>query len=1047
MAGFITNDAIPHTFGAYNHVVQVDCVPDKTSASHDNDNKVGAIPHTFGAYNHVTEVECLQDATSAGHDNHDKDGAIPHTFGAYEHVTEVEQNQPTHAMAYAVILGRSCLEPRMPITFPTTANPLDPGGVHNMTDGGTIRLRGNDQLRGFLMEAQRESYSKDGYIVLPGAITDSQAADLLEEAQNVIKRISTGGEGITRHDMSKSGAKRPSPIGRVLATFEPEDTSSPNPFLRRIARLGLSVHQKLPTFRTLTHSLFNRSLAASLGYTDPRITQSQLIAKLAGIGGELVPHQDGCVSFTNPPTAMTFWYALEDANTENGCLEVAMGSHLTSPLRQRLVGCEDGVPRFVELDTPLWAKGSVGKMDGEYEYQALEVKKGTLILFHGNLMHRSGKNGSGRNRMAYTFSIVEGGVECPGNSYVMPEGGIVQIKKNEPLNPPINGWIIFAIAAPLSRVYWWNSTVGITLDTVSVVVTQYNNTAITGQTTVFGDLSSVDVDTVSEILEIQSLVPNPQEYGNEQALLLLANGTDGQHDETISIASPTPYIGIAGYQYFSQTRSDPDCPVSQVRNEQGVCGCPMTTATGFYFPTEVAMESYITLNQTYYSSFARDEHNDLLSDMKQINMDFETAPFSKWLDSISPSPPDRKSCYIIPAFFGPPAMKVPVSALTATVTTTVTGTQHYSWSSATPALGASTSIPAETSKVEQAKMGQPTATPVAIPIDVASGLGPYSAATSGEAANSQSIRTLASPPSEIISGDLTYTLGSSSEYIIASSIVAQSRDSKDLGSPVSLASGQSVTFDKPFSQSSPKHDLIPTPILPFLRSTYTMDISSKLLIDGQTITPGGILTILGSAVSVPHTVEAHAQSVPEQSVVKTPVISFAGLTYTMTTSSNFILGGQTIRPGGAVTVSGTVLSRPSGNSLVILGGVTQTLSEAVMTLGADRSDGSVFASGSASGIIVVNDPLDRNTPLTNAQTPNTHTAEVIDTPTDGMATVKTLGGATVPAIPTPSGDAGTPVNPADTKEVQSIASNSKFRLIPLVASGACVGLGLIAIVM
>ncbi|KAL8770613.1 MAG: hypothetical protein Q9209_003681 [Squamulea sp. 1 TL-2023] len=498
MADTITNDAVPHTFGAYDHVVQVDYVPDNTLASHDNDDKVGAIPHTFGAYNHVTEVEYLPDTTSAGHDNLDNDGAIPHTFGAYEHVTEIghfpvdkiavsevndnnnkdgaiphtfgaynhvtEVEQLQDRAAISQDEGNNNKDGAIPHTFgaynqvteveqnrkipcsfsqnsplhglcshpqsvqpryiiPTTANPLDPGGVHNMTDGGTIRLRGDDQPRGLLMEAQRESYNKDGYIILPGAITDSQAADLLEEAQNVIKRISTGGEGITRHDMSISGAKRPSPIGRVLATFEPEDTSSPNPFLRRIARLGLSVHQKLPTFRTLTHSLLNRSLAASLGYTDPRITQSQLIAKLAGIGGELVPHQDGCVSFTNPPTAMTFWYALEDANMENGCLEVAKGSHLTSPLRQRLVRGKDGVPRFVELDTPLWAKGSVGDIGGEYEYEALEVKKGTLVLFHGNLMHRSGKNGSGRNRMAYTFSVVEGGVECPEDSYVMPEGG------------------------------------------------------------------------------------------------------------------------------------------------------------------------------------------------------------------------------------------------------------------------------------------------------------------------------------------------------------------------------------------------------------------------------------------------------------------------------------------------------------------------------------------------------------------------------------------------------------------------------------------------
>ncbi|KAL8634938.1 MAG: hypothetical protein Q9226_009410, partial [Calogaya cf. arnoldii] len=56
----------------------------------DNNNKNGAIPHTFGAYDHVTEAEHVANSTLASHnDNNNKNGAIPHTFGAYNHVTEV----------------------------------------------------------------------------------------------------------------------------------------------------------------------------------------------------------------------------------------------------------------------------------------------------------------------------------------------------------------------------------------------------------------------------------------------------------------------------------------------------------------------------------------------------------------------------------------------------------------------------------------------------------------------------------------------------------------------------------------------------------------------------------------------------------------------------------------------------------------------------------------------------------------------------------------------------------------------------------------------
>ncbi|KAI4273896.1 MAG: hypothetical protein LQ337_004308 [Flavoplaca oasis] len=424
------NGAIPHTFGAYDHVTEVDhykldeendgVIPHTfgaythlTEVDYDtrDEDKNGAIPHTFGAYTHLTEVD---------YDTRDenKNGAIPHTFGAYTHLTEVD---------HKTLDGEN--DGAIPHTFGayTHLTEVDRQN-HNATDGGTLHLRGDDLPRGVLTQAQRESYSKDGYIVLPGGVDDSQGTDLLEEVHNVIKRISTGGAGITRHDMSgNSGAKkRPSPVGRVLATFEPEDKSSSNPFERRVARLGLGVHQKLPTFRDLTYSAFNRAVAESLGYNDPRITQSQVIAKLAGIGGSLVPHQDGAVSFSDPPTAMTFWYALEDSTLENGCLCVAKGSHLTTPLTQRLTKLDDGFPKFVGLKTPLWAQGVADKdkiAPGEYEFEALEVKKGTLVLFHGNLMHKSEANMSDKNRMAYTFSIIDGRAECPADSYVMPEVG------------------------------------------------------------------------------------------------------------------------------------------------------------------------------------------------------------------------------------------------------------------------------------------------------------------------------------------------------------------------------------------------------------------------------------------------------------------------------------------------------------------------------------------------------------------------------------------------------------------------------------------------
>ena len=137
------------------------------------------------------------------------------------------------------------------------------------------------------------------------------------------------------------------------------------------------------------------------------------------------------MSFTDPPSGLTFWYALEDATLGNGCLCVAAGSHLTEPLRQRLVRGNDGVPRFEDLDVPIWAKGVdvKGVVDNaehgreeERKYTPLEVRKGSLVVFHGNLMHQSAANRSGKDRMAYTFSVIEGQLGYADDGYLNVAG-------------------------------------------------------------------------------------------------------------------------------------------------------------------------------------------------------------------------------------------------------------------------------------------------------------------------------------------------------------------------------------------------------------------------------------------------------------------------------------------------------------------------------------------------------------------------------------------------------------------------------------------------
>lgn len=138
-----------------------------------------------------------------------------------------------------------------------------------------------------------------------------------------------------------------------------------------------------------------------------------VICKQPEIGGAVPSHQDSTFLYTDPPSAVGFWIALEDATKENGCLSFARGSHRRAKVNSRFVrkeGNEEGTD-FIQPKTA-WPR------DFEHEDDAMvkkdevfdirETKAGTLVLIHGNLLHKSEKNLSPKSRFIYTFHVIEG---------------------------------------------------------------------------------------------------------------------------------------------------------------------------------------------------------------------------------------------------------------------------------------------------------------------------------------------------------------------------------------------------------------------------------------------------------------------------------------------------------------------------------------------------------------------------------------------------------------------------------------------------------------
>jgi phytanoyl-CoA hydroxylase len=143
------------------------------------------------------------------------------------------------------------------------------------------------------------------------------------------------------------------------------------------------------------------------------------------------PHQDSAFLYTDPPSALGFWYALEDATATNGCLSFVQGSHRTTGVKKRFVRKVAGRgTEFIGNDGGQFPLGrDPEECMAQDEYRMAEVKAGSLVLIHGNVLHKSEKNLSPKSRFVYTFHIIEseGVVYDKRNWLQPPDGGFTRL--------------------------------------------------------------------------------------------------------------------------------------------------------------------------------------------------------------------------------------------------------------------------------------------------------------------------------------------------------------------------------------------------------------------------------------------------------------------------------------------------------------------------------------------------------------------------------------------------------------------------------------------
>ncbi|KAF4620681.1 hypothetical protein D9613_000217 [Agrocybe pediades] len=265
----------------------------------------------------------------------------------------------------------------------------------------------------FLTQDQIDKFHKDGYLVIPGFLSQEDTDLLLTRSKELLDDFDVETHPLTKFttsDENHVGDDYFLTSGDKIRYFLEEDAVDSQGKLTRekqksVNKIGHALHELDPAFRKVT--LENERLRALVRdlkfHRDPVALQSMVITKQTHIGGEVPEHNDSTFLYTDPPSALGFWIALEKCTATNGALSFLPGSHLTSPITKRFVRLgENKGTGFEQLIPP-----SEVPEPPKGEYILETCNPGDLVLIHGSVLHKSERNRSPHTRFAYTFHMIE----------------------------------------------------------------------------------------------------------------------------------------------------------------------------------------------------------------------------------------------------------------------------------------------------------------------------------------------------------------------------------------------------------------------------------------------------------------------------------------------------------------------------------------------------------------------------------------------------------------------------------------------------------------
>ena len=270
--------------------------------------------------------------------------------------------------------------------------------------------------------AARQAYARDGVLVIEDFVAPAACEALRRRALELVAGHGSGTQRTVfsstdqRHAAAADFEASANGIGVFFEDGAHDESGRLRvPLEQAVNKIGHAMHDLDPVFKAFSTGPRLQAVAQGVGQLDPLLIQSMYIFKPPAIGGEVGCHQDASYIGTEPESVVGFWFAIDAATRDNGCLGALPGAHRRG-LREVFRRQADGRLGLQTLQPELsWPTDQV---------EWLEVPQGSLIALDGSLPHLSPANRSPRTRHAFTLHTVSAGARYRADNWIQRQPGV-----------------------------------------------------------------------------------------------------------------------------------------------------------------------------------------------------------------------------------------------------------------------------------------------------------------------------------------------------------------------------------------------------------------------------------------------------------------------------------------------------------------------------------------------------------------------------------------------------------------------------------------------